>query len=174
MPVAERVIERIVERALPTYTIAYPPDGGGVTEAILNDRLDQLENKLSNRIFSLSASLISVPNSLPATGGVTNTIALTQRIDNLNGTDISNPTITGGTITDATISGGNITATALSGTLGVGSGGTGLSTAPRMASCSWANPTARTRSSPLHLSASAAASLLVSPIALFEGAAGLG
>ena len=129
-PVAERVIERIVERALPTYTISYPPDGGGVSETILNDRLDQLENKLSNQIFSLSASLISIPNSLPATGGVTNTIALTQRIDNLDGTDISNPTITGGTITDATISGGNITATALSGTLGVGAGGTGLSTAP--------------------------------------------
>jgi hypothetical protein len=130
MPLAERVIERIVERAIPTYAISYSSEGGGVTEAILNDRLDQLENKLSNRIFSLSASLVSVPNSLPATGGVTNTIALTQRIDNLDGTDISNPTITGGTITDATISGGNIMATALSATLGVGSGGTGTSTSP--------------------------------------------
>ena len=119
-PVVQRVVERIVERALPTYTIATPPAGGGITEAILNDRLDQLDNKLSSRIFSLSASLTSVPNSLPASGGVTNNVALSQRIDNLDGTTISNPTITGG----------NVTATSFSGLLGVGNGGTGTSSAP--------------------------------------------
>ena len=124
-PVVQRVVERIVERALPTYTIASPPAGGGITEAILNDRLDQLDNKLSSRIFSLSASLTSVPNSLPASGGVTNNVALSQRIDNLDGTHIARAVIT-----DATISGGNVTATAFSGLLGVGSGGTGTSSAP--------------------------------------------
>ena len=60
-PVVQRVIERIVERALPTYAIAQ----GGITKAILNDRLNQLDNKLSSQIFSLSASLTSVPNSSP-------------------------------------------------------------------------------------------------------------
>ena len=120
-PVVQRVVERIVERAFPTYMIAQ----GGITEAILNDRLNQLDNKLSSRIFSLSASLTSVPNSLPASGGVTNNVALSQRIDNLEGTTITNPTITG-----ASISGGTVIATSLSGILGVGSGGTGTSTAP--------------------------------------------
>ena len=117
----QRIVERIVERALPTYTIAQ----GGITEAILNDHLNQLDNKLSSQISSLSASLTSIPYSLPASGGITNTIALSQHIDNLDGTHIARAVIT-----DATISGGNVTATAFSGLLGVGSGGTGTSTAP--------------------------------------------
>ena len=110
-----------MERALPTYAIAQ----GGITKAILNDRLNQLDNKLSSQIFSLSASLTSVPNSLPASGGVTYNIALSQHIDNLDGTQIARAVIT-----DATITGGNVTATAFSGLLGVGGGGTGTSSAP--------------------------------------------
>ena len=125
-PVLQRVVERIVERALPTYTIAQ----GGITEAILNDRLNQLDNKLSSQIFSLSASLTSVPNSFPASGGTTNNVALSQRIDNLTGTNIADATITGGSITGATISGSDVIVTSFSGLLGVGSGGTGTSSAP--------------------------------------------
>ena len=120
-PIVQRIVERIVERALPTYTIAQ----GGITEAILNDHLNQLDNKLSSQISSLSASLTSIPYSLPASGGITNTIALSQHIDNLDGTHIARAVIT-----DATISGGNVTATSFSGLLGVGSGGTGTSTSP--------------------------------------------
>ena len=110
-PVVQRVVERIVERPLPTYTIAQ----GGISEAVFNDRLNQLDNKLSSQIFSLSASLISAPNSLPASGGITNNIALSQRIDQLNGTTITNPTITGGSITGSSIIGtiSNAIATAL-------------------------------------------------------------
>ena len=110
-PVVQRVVERIVERPLPTYTITQ----GGISEAVLNDRLNQLDNKLSSWIFSLSASLTSAPNSLPASGGITNNIALSQRIDQLNGTTITNPTITGGSITGSSIIGtiSNAIATAL-------------------------------------------------------------
>ena len=90
-----------MERALPTYSITQ----GGITEAVLNDRLNQLDKKLSSQIFSLSASLTSIPNSLPASGGIINNMALSQRIDNLNGTTITNPTITGGSITGSSITG---------------------------------------------------------------------
>jgi hypothetical protein len=86
------IIERIVERVLPSYSLA---NAGGITEDVLNYRLNQLDNKLSSQIFSLSASLVSIPNSLPATGGVVNNIALSQRIDNLSGTSLSNITVSG-------------------------------------------------------------------------------
>jgi hypothetical protein len=39
--------------------------------------------------------LPSWPNSLPATGGYTNNIALSHRIDQLSGTELSNITVSG-------------------------------------------------------------------------------
>lgn len=96
------VIERIVERVLPSYSLA---NAGGITEDVLNDRLNQLDNKLSSQIFSLSASLTSIPNSLPSSGGLVNNIALSQRIDNLSGTTITGATITGGSISGTSIAG---------------------------------------------------------------------
>jgi hypothetical protein len=113
-PVIERVVntERIIGE-------------GGITESVLDARLQQLEDTMNGKILAIT----SVPTP-PASGGFQNQIALTQIIDSLNGTNITNPTINGGTISNATITGGNITATGFSGTLGVGIGGTGNSNAP--------------------------------------------
>jgi hypothetical protein len=92
------VIERIVERVLPAYSLA---SAEGITEDVLNARLAALDSSLRQIIFQN----VSYPNSLPATGGVTNNIALSQRIDNLIGTTITNPTITGGSISASSIVG---------------------------------------------------------------------
>ena len=97
-PVVERVIER--QRVVAE---------GGITEAALSDRLNLLENKLRSLIFSQSSQQSA------RTSAVYNAVALSQRIDNLSGTNISNPTITGGSITGTSIIGtiSNAIATAL-------------------------------------------------------------
>ncbi|KKW23449.1 MAG: Hemagluttinin family protein, partial [Candidatus Kaiserbacteria bacterium GW2011_GWB1_52_6] len=87
----QTVIERVIEQHIVS--------AGGITEEILNQRLQQLDNKLTSQIYSITS--VSTP---PASGGFTNEIALTQRIDNLSGTIITNPAITGGTIKSVTIS----------------------------------------------------------------------
>ena len=93
-PVIERVIEtqRVVAAA------------GGLTEDVLNARLQALDNELSSKIYAITA--ISSP---PASGGFQNQIAITQRIDKLQGTDI-----TGASIANSTITGSSVAATTLS------------------------------------------------------------
>ena len=100
--VNQPVIERVIERQ---RVVAE----GGITEATLGDRLNLLENKLRSLIFSQSSQQSA------QTSAVYNAVALSQRIDNLSGTNISNPTITGGSITGSSIIGtiSNAIATAL-------------------------------------------------------------
>ena len=100
--VNQPVIERVIERQRVVTE-------GGITEATLGDRLNLLENKLRSLIFSQSSQQSA------QTSAVYNAVALSQRIDNLSGTNISNPTITGGSITGSSIIGtiSNAIATAL-------------------------------------------------------------
>src|SRR3989344_312899 len=98
-PVVERVVERIVERAVPSAVA----QAGGLTEEYLQLRLQELDNKLPSRIGSITS--VSTP---PASGGFSNQIALSNKIDNLAGITIKDSTITGGSI-----SGASVTATTL-------------------------------------------------------------
>ena len=100
--VNQPVIERVIERQRVVTE-------DGVSETTLADRLNQLENKLRALIFSQSSQQSA------QTSAVYNAVALSQRIDNLSGTNISNPTITGGSITGSSIIGtiSNAIATAL-------------------------------------------------------------
>ena len=107
-PIRERTVE--VQRIV--------AESGGITESELNDRLNQLNNKLVSQIYSITA----VGGSTPvASGGVVNMIAATNRIDQLSGA-----AITGGTITSAAISGGSISGTSVAATTLTSSGDTGL------------------------------------------------
>jgi hypothetical protein len=62
-----------------------------VTHAELTAALDELSNSLKQIVYAN----LSAPNSLPATGGYTNSIALTQSIDQLSNVTISNATVHG-------------------------------------------------------------------------------
>ena len=62
----------------------------------MTSQLQELQNKLTSLVYQN----ISAPNSVIATGGITNEIAATNRINQLSGV-----AITGGTITNATING---------------------------------------------------------------------
>ncbi|MBI2030416.1 hypothetical protein HYT05_02230, partial [Candidatus Kaiserbacteria bacterium] len=90
------VIERIVER----QALA---SAGGLTEAILNDRLQILDNKLTAQILShSSANSTAIAQNYIVT-------AQSNAIHNLDNVTIGNPTITGGSI-----SGTSVAATSLS------------------------------------------------------------
>ncbi|MEI7720120.1 MAG: helix-turn-helix domain-containing protein, partial [bacterium] len=86
------VVERIVER---TTTVS------GVTAETLDTKLANLRDVLRGEIH------FAISNSTPtfASGGVANNIAVSQRVDQLSGTTISNPTISGGSISGASLSG---------------------------------------------------------------------
>lgn len=70
---------------------ATPSSGTFVTQDQLNAGMSALNNSLRQLIFQD----ISAPASVPASGGYTNNIALSNRIDNLSGVIISNATISG-------------------------------------------------------------------------------
>src|SRR5664280_3133080 len=67
-----------------------------VTQTDLTTQLQELQNKLTSLVYQN----VSAPNSVIATGGITNEIAGASRINQLSGV-----AITGGTITNATING---------------------------------------------------------------------
>ncbi|HXK39008.1 MAG TPA: helix-turn-helix domain-containing protein, partial [Candidatus Paceibacterota bacterium] len=109
-PVVERVIirQQAEQRLLSV---------GGISEEILNKRLEQLDNKLTSQMFSLSAanSTVTAQNYVVT--------AQTNKIDQLYNTRINNPTIAGGSLTDVSISASSLSvsgATTL-GTLTAGS-----------------------------------------------------
>ncbi|HYF12751.1 MAG TPA: hypothetical protein VD928_00400, partial [Candidatus Paceibacterota bacterium] len=85
-PVIERVIEKTVS---------------GVSESMLTSKLQELSNTLRSEFFGL----VNTPApSFPSAGGPVNNIALTQRIDKLNGVLITNGTVNGlAGLTDADI-----------------------------------------------------------------------
>ncbi len=74
---------------------------GAALAQLYDQKLAALDTTLRQVIFQN----VSAPLSLPASGGTVNNIALSQRIDNLSGTTIENPTITGGSITASSITG---------------------------------------------------------------------
>jgi len=84
----------------------------GVSEEYLDQKLEQLNNKLLGTIYDFTSS-----NQKASASNFT-AIALTNKIDQLDSINISNTTIIGGTLTDTTISGGTLTDTAVSGGTG--------------------------------------------------------
>jgi len=102
-----------------TQTIEKPvyiqvPTGSGVTESYLNERLQELNNALSQKIYSISSQGSSNSSSIDS---AFHAISLTNKIDSLTNVSLTNPTITGGSITNSSFSGstgtftGNILAT---------------------------------------------------------------
>src|SRR3989344_2188493 len=97
------VVERIIERAV----------ASGLSAAYVDQKLEELDNKLSSKIYNISAQ----------TGGnttriveQTTVIAQSSRIDDLSSVDISQSTFANGTITGSSFSGSSGT---FSGTLSV-------------------------------------------------------
>lgn len=112
-PVIERIVERVVQ--------------GDVTKAYVDSSLQILSNKFTGEILRNSF------NNSGAATGVYQQISLSQKIDRLYNTIISNATLNGGTIADATISnptitGGSISGSTLSGTTLSSSGGISFGT----------------------------------------------
>ncbi len=128
---APQVIEHVVQPTTVVQNITRTVSLSGVSAEDLATKLNQLENKLRAFITDATSGAHNAP--LPPTysaGGYTNTIALSQKIDQLVGIAIS-----GGTISDASISGGSIAgveldAGSLTGIVGIDVGGTGTSSAP--------------------------------------------
>ncbi len=89
-PVRERVVERVVTQS-------------GVTQAMLQDSLQQLANSLRTELYGSINGLSSV---LPAQGGVGGAIAISQNISKLSGVSISNSTLTNSTIEGYVTTGG--------------------------------------------------------------------
>ncbi|MDP3645533.1 MAG: helix-turn-helix domain-containing protein, partial [bacterium] len=85
--------ERVIERVIETQRIV--STAGGITEELLNQRLGQLDNKLTSQIYSVSAQSSAVGTSVT---NVYSQIAQSQRIDELKSVDISNSTFSSGTI----------------------------------------------------------------------------
>jgi Chaperone of endosialidase/Domain of unknown function (DUF5011) len=81
------VIERIIEREVPPAITGVPAQAG-ITQAVLDVQLQQLDNKFSSKLAALSAS--SNYSYAPATA-----FAQSQRIDNLGNLTISNATVHG-------------------------------------------------------------------------------
>jgi hypothetical protein len=94
---------------------------------VTQDQLTAALNQATNSLRTLIYQTESIPGSLPATGGFTNNIALTNRIDQLTGTKLNNVTING--VSGLTAS--DIPAlSSLSGVLSTSRGGIGTSTTP--------------------------------------------
>ncbi len=92
---------------------------GGLTRELLDERLIDVENRLSSRIASLSSSnSTAIMQTYQVLGQAT-------RIDRLDNTAIHNAVITGGSM-----SGIALNTSDLSGTVAIANGGTGTSTAP--------------------------------------------
>ncbi|MEK7107400.1 MAG: hypothetical protein AAB899_04420, partial [Patescibacteria group bacterium] len=98
-PITPNVIERL---PVASATQAGILSVGGISEDILNQRLQQLDNKLTSQIFSVSAA-----NSTQSVQTY-QVIAQTNRINQLAGVAISNASITGSAFT------GSVSATSLS------------------------------------------------------------
>ncbi len=106
------VVQKIVQVPQTPQTVQYIQNiqqtTGGITSSEFESRIATLENSISARFNGLSSG---------GGGSITNVyqqIASSQRIDNLSGTRITNPTITGGSFTGGSVSDANIAATTLS------------------------------------------------------------
>jgi LysM repeat protein len=111
--------------AAPSTVVAPSPRPPTASTFVTQDQFNAGMSALSNSLRGLVFQNISFPGSLPATGGYTNAIALSNRIDNLDNVTISNATVNGVSgLTAADIPSISLSS-AVSGVLPVGSGGTG-------------------------------------------------
>ncbi|MDO8552082.1 MAG: hypothetical protein Q7S01_00970, partial [bacterium] len=85
----------VVERVLQTERVVAM---GGISEDVLNQKINQLDNKLTSKMFSLSAA-----NSTTIAQNYVVT-AHSNKIDQLNSVSVSNSVISGGSISGSTIS----------------------------------------------------------------------
>lgn len=91
-PVIERIVERTVQTAAPT---------GYVTQEAFTTAINELSDRFGRII---SGSTYPAPATTFASGGVWNAVALTNRIDHLSGTSLSDITVDGVSgLTDADI-----------------------------------------------------------------------
>ncbi len=91
--IVENITQPIIERTL--VESSSPPVG--ITQADLTEQLTALSNSLTSLIYQNQ----STPNSLPATGGYTNNIALAQNIGQLNNVTIAASTINNSSFNNA-------------------------------------------------------------------------
>ena len=114
-PVTQTIIQQpVIERIIQTPSVF-----SGVSQQSLTDQLQQLDNKLSSRMYGLSsANATTIAQNY-------NVTAQSNAINQLSNTTITNPTIIGGSISGVTIASSGLT-----GTVSVNNGGTGTSTAP--------------------------------------------
>ena len=96
-----------------------------VTQSQLQTAIQQASNTLRQLIY---ANAGTIGQGQYSTGGYTNNLAISQRIDNLSNVTIANPTVTGNVsgLTAASIP----ALSSLNGLLGISQGGTGTSTGP--------------------------------------------
>src|SRR3989344_1551451 len=113
-PARTERVERVIERVIETERIVTT---GGISEEILEARVKKLNDELTGKIYSLTSANTTVINNTYETLGA---IARGDNFDDINIDDSD--------ITDSRISGGTITG--LTSPLPIGSGGTGISTAP--------------------------------------------
>ncbi|MEK7628410.1 MAG: helix-turn-helix domain-containing protein, partial [Patescibacteria group bacterium] len=119
------VVERVVERTPVTVVNTFPSSvTAGISESFVLQKLAELDTKFASQISNLSRGY-SPSSNAPSLAPIYQTIAQTNRIDQLNGV-----AITGGTITNANITGGTVVATGFSGVLPIANGGIATSTAP--------------------------------------------
>jgi Chaperone of endosialidase/Domain of unknown function (DUF5011) len=107
--VTHTIIENnpIVERVIQSENVIA---SGGITESELDQKLQQLNNSLSEKIYSLtSANSTAIAQNY-------NVTAQTNAIDQLTNTTITNPAISGGSISGANISGATISGATFAGT----------------------------------------------------------
>ncbi len=88
--------ERIVERIIETERIVAA--AGGINDADLELRLSALEQRLTGLVAGVSTAQTTSVNN------VYQTVALTNKIDQLSSVDISDSTITGGTLSGVSLS----------------------------------------------------------------------
>ena len=93
-----KIVERVLER---TSVI-------GVSKEELEARIQQLDNKLSSKIYNVSSG---TPNSVQT---VYDVVSQTNRIDKLRNVEITTPTIVGGTLKDSVISNSSFSGTTIS------------------------------------------------------------
>ncbi|MEI7720291.1 MAG: hypothetical protein WCI89_03760, partial [bacterium] len=101
--ITQPVIEKVIQSQKPA------PDPTGAINTAVKAAFAASTANLQNQINLLHQGVYGVLTpgtpSLQAQGGFTNNIAVSQRIDQLSGTTISNPTISGGSISGASLSG---------------------------------------------------------------------
>src|SRR3989344_6021381 len=117
--IVERVTERVIETSRPQST--------GVTMADVESKLQQLSNSFTSQLSLLTASESLNTSNIAA---VNYSVALTNKIDQLNSVDISNSTFAGGSISNssASLTSLSVSSTSTFSGASIGSGGLKIGT----------------------------------------------